>query len=494
MAELTDFGFERQNRTDITNRLNTSFRNKFGANLLLTDDAIAGLIRSLMAERELEWEKLLEDVYYSRTLNGAEGIALDDAASYFGIIRQGKQAGSGEAHIEFLDNGANLGTAVTTSDTFTGSNGLTYQVTSGGTLNTHITGAVIDVNALTVGDYTFFITNTINGLVEESKITLSGTSNGDLLDFADSLTLFITRSTEGNDSSILYADGILYIGYASSEVYIGLAQPVYFESVDLPSGFTYWSGFDVIATVTGYNPLPADGISSFINTFPGYVSATNPTDFGPGAENETDAEFRIRIQTRELNTPAGTRDSVAMAVSKLSNVISYRIYDNPTPVDRVEADALSFNTVVRGGSNTAVAKAIYDNKPINVNTSGITVVAISTADGQTENIFFTEASEAPYSMKVVYRVNNTSPLSSLEQASIRDSVQGLLTSQPLGLGVSNSQLASAVLVALPAGRLLSVQVLLKRPSDGPTEYSEIDISAGFDQFVSIEDFEFERMA
>ena len=174
MAQLTEFGFERDNRTDVTTRLNNSFRNKFGANLLLTDDSIAGLLRSVIVERSLEFEKLLEDVYYSRTLNGAEGIALDDAASYFGFIRRGPQPSSGVAHIEFVDNGTNLGTNVVTTNTFAASNGLTYAVQSGGTLNTNITGAVIDVNQLSPGDYEFFITNTVNGGVSSDTFTLAG--------------------------------------------------------------------------------------------------------------------------------------------------------------------------------------------------------------------------------------------------------------------------------------------------------------------------------
>src|SRR5690554_6563543 len=134
MAQITEFGFERDNRTDITAKFNNSFRNKFGANLLLTDDSIAGLLRSLVVERSLEYEKLLEDVYYSRTLNGAVGIALDDAASYFGFSRRGPQPSSRLAHIEFVDNGTNLGTDIAAGSTFSASNGVTYSVISGGTL------------------------------------------------------------------------------------------------------------------------------------------------------------------------------------------------------------------------------------------------------------------------------------------------------------------------------------------------------------------------
>lgn len=492
MAQLTEFGFERDNRTDVTTRLNNSFRNKFGANLLLTDDSIAGLLRSVIAERSLEFEKLLEDVYYSRTLNGAEGIALDDAASYFGFIRRGPQPSSGVAHIEFVDNGTNLGTNVVTTNTFAASNGLTYAVQSGGTLNTNITGAVIDVNQLSPGDYEFFITNTVNGGVSSDTFTLAGTDDPSIQAFALEIVSFVLNNTEGNIASVFEDAGIAYIGYASSEEFIGLTQPIYFESADLPTGFTYHSGYNVEATVAGFNTLEVDGITSFSNEFGGYVSATNTTDFNPGSENETDAEFRLRLQTAQLRTPAGTRDSLAEALDAVENVISYRIYDNPTPLDRPEADALTFNAVVRGGTSSDIANAIYDNKPLNVGTSGTRLFTVSTADGQTEDIFYSEAEESQYDLQITYVVNNTTPLSSRETSDIEDSITGLVSSQPIGLGVSNSQLSSAVLVALPAGRLLSVRVDVKRPSEGSSAFSQRDLELDFDQYATINSYTYVR--
>lgn len=493
MAELTDYGFERDNRTDITTRINTSFRNKFGSNLLLTDDSIAGLLRAIIVERELEWEKLLEDVYYSRTLNGAEGIALDDAASYFGFTRQGPQPGSGIAHIEFVDNGTNLGTDIEVGSLFSASNGLSYEVSSGGPLNSNITGAIIDVNSLSTGNYRFFITNQSTGSTVSDVITLSGKDETAIETFALSLVSFVISNTQGNESSVFQFEGVVYIGYGSSDEFIGLSQPIYFESTDLPSGFTFWSGYDVTATEDGYNVLEAGGITSYNSTFNGYVSATNTVDFDPGSENETDAEFRLRIQTEELRTPAGTRDAIASAISEVDNVVSYRLYDNPTPVDITEADALSFNVVVRGGTNSDIAQTIYDNKPVSTQTSGDTVIPIETTDGQTENIFFTQAKEVGYDLRITYVANNTTPLDSLEIADVEETVTGLLDSQLIGLGVTNAQLASAVLVALDAGRLLSVKAEIKLSTEPDDSYTEGDITLSYDEYAVISSFTYQRI-
>lgn len=492
MAELTEFGFERDNRTVITSRLNNRFRNKFGANLLLTDDSLAGLLRSVIAERSLEFEKLLEDVYYSRTLNGAEGIALDDAASYYGFTRRGPQPSSGVAHVEFVDNGSNLGTSIDTSYAFAASNGLTYTVSSGGTLNQNITGAIIDTNQLAAGDYEFFITNVIAGGVSNQTIRLTGITGSEIEAFNIELIAFILNNTEGNISSVFQDSGIVYVGYGSTEDFIGLAQPVYFESADLPTGFTWWSGFDVTADISGFNPLEAGGITGLSPAFPGYTSATSTVDFSPGSENETDAEFRFRIQTSQARTPVGTRDRIVEAINAVDNVEGVRIYDNPTPADTAEAPALTFNAIVRGGIAYDVAKAIYDSKPIGRNTSGTTVINIPTADGETEEVRYTRASESQYDLRVTYVSNNTNPLNARELQAIRDNVDQILENQPIGQSVTNAQLESAVLGAVSPGRLLSVEVEVKRPSAGSATYVVGNLEADFDEYLMVNAYEFVR--
>lgn len=492
MAQLTEFGFERENRTDITARVNSSFRNKFGANLLLTDDSIAGLLRSVIAERSLEFEKLLEDVYYARTLNGAEGIALDDAASYYGFLRRGPQPSSGVAHIEFVDDGSNLGTSIDTSYTFQGSNGLSYVVSAGGTLNQHISGVVIDSNVLDAGVYTFFITNVIAGGVSDTTITLAGTEAADIEAFNINLISFILSNTIGNVSSVFQDAGVVYVGYGSTEDFIGLSQAVYFESPDFPTGFTWWAGYDVTATSAGFNTLEAGGIASMSPTFAGYVSATSTVDFDPGAENETDAEFRFRIQTSTTRTPVGTRDRIVEVINAVDGVDGVRIYDNPTPADLPQASALTFNAIVRGGVSFDIASAIYGSKPIGRNTSGTTLVNIPTADGEIEEVRFTQAVSSEWDLRISYVSNNTSPLNARELQAIRDNIVLILENQPIGQSVTNAQLESAVLGALAAGRLLRVEVEVKKPEAGSSSFIIGDLEANFDEYLGINSYEFVR--
>ena len=492
MAELTQFGFERDNRTDITNRLNGRFRDKFGANLLLTDDSVAGLFRSILSERSLEFEKLLEDVYYSRTLNGAEGIALDDAASYYGFTRRGPQPSSGVAHIELVSDSTNLGFNIETTASFSGDNGLSYQPVVGGTINQNITGFIIDCNVLTAQTYNFSITDVVNGGVADFSITLDSQNSVDVETFASQLVLDIQSRTVGNISSVFQTGGVVYAGYGSVDEFIGLAQPIYFESLELPVGITWWAGYDVEATIDGYNTLAVGGITGFSPTFSGYQSATNTVEFDPGSENETDAEFRLRIQTSNLRNPVGTRDGLVQAIEEVDNVISVAIYDNPTLTQQVYADPLTFNCVVRGGLSQEIAQAIYDNKPIGRNTYGTTSVNITTADSKVETVKFTQAAESSYDLRITYVVNNTTPLSAREQSLIEDRINEIIDGISVGTTIPNSQLVAAVLSSLPAGRLLSVQVERKVSTQGTESFAVGDLDVDFDQYAVIGGFTFVR--
>lgn len=493
MAELTSFGFERENRTDITRRLNNKFRNSFGSNLLITDDSVAGLLIAILAERSLEYEKLLEDLYFSRTLNGAEGIALDDAASYYGFIRKGPQPSSGVAHIEFVDDGTNLSTDIQTSSVFSATNGLTYSPIVGGILNQNVTGYVLDSSTLTANTgYTFAIGNTETGGIVETTLDINADSDAERIVFLVELSDFITENTEGNELVIFIDNLSLYVGYASTTQFVGLAQPIYFDTVDLPSGATFWSGYEVESVEKGFNPLEVGGITGFSPSFSGFQSATSTVEFNPGSENETDAEFRFRIQTASERTPKGTRDALVEAVEDLTNVVSLRLYDNPTLIDRPEADALTFNVVVRGGSNAEIGQTIYDFKPLGRNTSGTESVNVATADNEIETIRFTKAEANPYDIRITYKVNNNTPLSAREQTDVKDSIDFLLENKGIGDNVANNEIASAVLSALTVGRLLSVKIEVKLPEQGSGSYAEGDIAVAFDQYAEANSYTFVR--
>jgi uncharacterized phage protein gp47/JayE len=292
MAKLTEFGFERDNRTDIINKLSLKFKQKFGNDILLTDDSVAGLLLAIMAEGRLEVEKLAEDAYYARTLNGAEGVYLDDALSYYSFPRLGKIAGTGSVQINY-DNSVTP-SSQEVNDTFNVSaeNGITYSVTDSFILSQNVVGFYVDASTLPVGSYEFSITNTETLEVVTEAFSISSATTVEYENFAISIVNFWLDNTSDNASFITRIGTEVYVGYNASQEFVSITESTFFRTN--PKIGELWSEVDVQADTKGFNELESGGVTGLTPTFSGYISATNVLDFYAGAENETDAEYRAR--------------------------------------------------------------------------------------------------------------------------------------------------------------------------------------------------------
>lgn len=491
MGELTAFGFERDNRTDIISKLSVKFRNKFGNDILLTDDSVAGMLLAIMAEGRLEVEKLAEDVYYSRTLNGAEGVYLDDALSFYNFPRLGKIAGSGDVQVNY--DAATTASSAEIDDTysFSADNGVTYVPTSTVVLSQSVVGFYVDASTLPVGSYEFNITNTETLEVVTESFSISSATTPDYEAFCDDIVGFFLANTTDNANSVYRLGTEVYIGYNNVQSFTGISESTFFRTV--PKIGELWSEVSVEATEKGFNELEAGGISDITPTFTGYIASTNVIDFYAGAENETDTEYRARFVRTRGSFPAATREGLLDELRLLDGVEDVVIYDNPSLIDTTEADALTFNTVVKGGSNQSIAKTIYDNKPVNSLTSGTVSIPVDTSDNDVESISFSKASAYPADMRITYRLGNTTPLSASERQAVTDNINNLLNEVNIGDTIYNTQIVSAVLSALKANRLISVTVEIKRSIEPEESYGVDDIRPLYFEYVEVGELEFNRI-
>lgn len=491
MAKLTSFGFERDNRTDIINKLSLKFKEKFGNDFLLTDDSLGGILLAIMAEGRLESEKLAEDVYYSRTFNGAEGIYLDDALSYYNFKRRGKIAGSGDVQINYTNSTTASSQTVDSTYTVATENGVTYSPDDSVILSQQVVGFYVDASTLSVGSYELSITNTETLEVVTESFSISTATTIEYENFAQSVIDFFLDNTSNNASFITRIGTEAYIGYNATQSFVAITEPTFFRTV--PRIGELWSNVPVTANEVGFNELEQGGVTGLSPFFTGYLDATNTVDFYAGAENETDAEYRSRFEASRGEFPTGTRESLLDDLRELDGVSTVRIYDNPSLTDISEASAFTFNTVVQGGSNAEIAQTIYDGKPVNTLTSGTITIPVDTSDGDVEAISFTKASSYPADIKITYRLGNSTPLSSIEQNLVRESIETLFSDLLLGDVVYNTQLVSAVLSPLKANRLTSIVVETKRDIESDGSYGEDDINPLYYEFVELNNTIFNRI-
>lgn len=491
MGKLTEFGFERDNRTDIIGKLSAKFRNKFGNDILLTDDSVAGLLLAVMAEGRLEVEKLAEDVYYSRTLNGAEGVYLDDALSYYNFPRRGKIAGSGDVHINYTASTTASSQEVDSNYVFSAENGVNYSPTDSTILSQVVSGFYLDASTLPLGNYQFSITNTVTLEVVTETFSISTASTAEYESFCTDLVNFWLDNTSDNTGSVYRSGTELYVGYNSNQSFTGVTEPTFFRSQ--PGVGELWSQIFIEASEKGFNELEAGGITGMTPSFTGFLDVVNVIDFYPGAENETDAEYRARFVESRGSFPSATREGMLDALREITGVEDVVIYDNPSLTDITEADALTFNTVVRGGSNQDIAKTIYQNKPVNTLTSGTITIPVDTSDNDVESISFSKASVYGADIRITYKLGNTTPLSSTERQAVQDNINALMLDVNIGDTVYNTQIVSSILSALKTNRLISVTVEVKRSIEPDESYGVDDIEPLYFEYVEVDDLVFNRI-
>lgn len=153
------------------------------------------------------------------------------------------------------------------------------------------------------------------------------------------------------------------------------------DEVILPSSVT--------ATCSEVGPIVVDAneIWTIVDTMPGWTSVTNPEAGFTGVTYEQDAALRARRQNSTIIDGTGPIDAIYSALSKLG--LEYiTIVDNDTE-DTVEGQPPgTIQVVVKGGTPSEIALAIYQEKGTGIRTFGSTTQVVTDANGYPKSIKF----------------------------------------------------------------------------------------------------------
>lgn len=480
------YGFVRPSLNDIINEYNITARENYGQFTNLGDNSRLGTLFKIFAYQDSQLWGLMEAVYNSRTLSGAEGKYLDDILSRRGIFRRNAEPGTGEVVVQ-TDRFAPWLNTLSLTTQFTSNNGKTYTPRSVTQFRDNIFAyRVIRSNAVAIAPtITFTIRNFTSGDLVSQAFTTSS------INFSADLVTFIQANINPADTSKVFVDSgsdTVYVGFniGSLSTPTGLDSSIFFYA-DFNIG-TKWSIFEVICTEAGVFPVQVGGITQLTPPFTGYVSTYNYKEFNPGSEVETDAEYRTRGASLAEEALASTKPAIIKAISDLSGVNKVRIYDNPTSVDLPEVDAYSFNTIVYGGTPSEIFETIAIKKPINTLTFGTQSTTFTYEDSSTEIIRYTPATVKQINVRITYSTSDTLPLNSTEISNINESLVSLSDSYIIGGTVTVLQLQAAILSSLVVGRLASLTVEIKYVEQAEIDYTTSDITVEFDQIaVLIED-------
>ena len=469
---LTDAGFVIPTFDDILNNYMNSLKNTFGADTATSEDTVFGQLFRIIAYTDYTLWEGMQGVYNTQTLDGAEGIYLDEIFSKRGFYRQSASPGSGYAYVK-TNNKASWTYELSTEIYFNADNDLTYYVSTPTMLNSKVGAYLVSkANATATGQsaITFYIQSAIDGGLNSKTLNPASTT------FITDLTTFIKANVSATDRNYVRSDANnVYMGFNATDNVnpVGLITPVKFYA-SVPLG-TKWSEIPVTGAESGYNPVGVESITGISSTFAGYLDTGNFYAFSPGRDIETDAEFRSRFNDNLDEANAATRAAIVRALLLTDGVTKVKIYDNPTLHDQTYAPAMTFQTIVYGGNAEQVAQVLYDTKPINTLTYGTTAITITTEDGGQEIIRFSPGDSKIYSLKLVYQSANGTTLSTTEKENIVAALANLEAYFELGSVVTNDQIKGVIYSALAFGRLTSLRVYVKLNTEDDSKYTEGDI-------------------
>lgn len=480
---LTAYGLDIPNLSEWLDEYNTLARNTYGTDINLSDSSLVSKLFGIFAYQDMKMWNVLQGVYSSQTLTGAEGIYLDEVLGRRGVFRKAATYSKGYATIK-TGSAADWGLTVDSSYTFVTNKDNQYKPTKNQTLSDRISAySISKTEAVAAGaSLTFYIANVNTGLVVSQTFTTAATTF-----LVDLQTFFKANLALADQSLVIIDNNTLYVGYVATDDVseFGLYSPT--KIYCSKNVGTKYSDIYVQAVATGkIETLTGDIVSMTPTVTFGYLGVTNFADFDFGSEIETDAEYRDRFNTEVDEAVAATRGAIYKAVLDLSEVDKVKIYDNPTSTPTAQAGAFSFNTVVIGGASADIAQAIYTTKPINTLTDGTTSVIVNTEDASTETIKFTYGSQVPYTIKIVYTTTNGTTLSADEISTINDNIIALSANFEIGGQLFNAQLQSAVFGAIGFSRLSNLIVHTKKTSASDSTYTTNNVVSAFNESMIVD--------
>ena len=168
----------------------------------------------------------------------------------------------------------------------------------------------------------------------------------------------------------------------------------------------------------GIGNVRAGDISIIVNKIDGLLSVTNNEPFFNGQDEETDAELQERYY--ESHSKGGSRRIEAIRANVLDEVPGVRacevIENDSHEFDAQGRPPHSFETVILGGEDGAIAQAIYVKKPGGIRAFGKTTTIIITDDkNNPHEIGFSRAAVVDIFARVYRKSNSQFPSNGDEQ-------------------------------------------------------------------------------
>ena len=285
---------------------------------------------------------------------------------------------------------------------------------------------------------------------------------------------------------------LLLSGVAGTLINAALISDINGNLWQLPVGITVGGGGSVNATAVCQQAGPINAAIGTVKTpvggfTAGWISVTNPAVASVGTPVESDSNFRAR-QSVSVALPSSTRLQGTMSeIGAIPGVTLMNILENQgSATDAFGNLGHSLTCVVLGGTDLAVATAIYTNRGVGPNTQGATVPTMTIipitdpVSSVVTPIGFVRPTTVPIYCSL--SVHGLGPgFNTTTQLQIRIAIMNYLNSLQIGEAVTQSALYGAALLVMPNLYLplFSIRALTLGTAPSPT--GTVDINLNFYQ-------------
>jgi len=340
--------------------------------LNFNDNTVIGNMVNIFAEREVFIWQLCQALYDALSPVYAEGISLDHNCALLGIKRLPATFSYVTAQVT-AENYSTLPTLTLANITgqsvsFINRESLDINNESCTAINLSVNSDAYDTYILKVND----ITISYDKLLEETTNDIALGIKVLIEDEQALSTLIVTvnGSTINIHSDEYKTKFSLFVESAG------------FDIIDVTSNVIYY------AEASGAIPIPANSLVNFASLENGILAINNNEAGVTGTPLESDIDLRIRRRNILMLNGKGTLDSIRAKLSTLPNVLTAAVKENTTESTVDGIPPHGFEAIVHGGTDEAIAKAIWDYKPIGIASYGSVYFDVLDSTNTVQRVYF----------------------------------------------------------------------------------------------------------
>jgi hypothetical protein len=412
---LTDAGFVKPSSAQARDFIVALWRSKFGENAQTASDSPDGLFIDWLTRAASWFWDAAEDTYNASFLQTSRGRALrmiTEVISKFDLEPT-------PSTVEAVLYGTGL--VVVTSGSLVGTGETTFSVDDDATIGSTDGIYVVRLTAVADGTtYQITVNGTNLGTTSNPSSTLDSV-RATLIGILNGSAEPVVATAGGSDPS---GNALIVVEHDSGGAFTAFST----TTLTGPSSIDDFPAIRQTCTNTidGEEPAVAGTLVAVGNTISGWEGVTNTADATLGRDQEEDLEFRSRV--RELlhesgvSTPDAMHDRVASPI-RVPGVEAVRVDENVTLVTDLDGrPGKSFEVTALGGEDEDVAQAIWDSKPLGIETFGSTSAVAVDVLGQSQTVNFSRTVELFVHMDVTVVPGERYPSSGDPLVAIRDAI------------------------------------------------------------------------